>query len=131
VAHSQIGPVFNFWGTHWGPPRVGVRPHLVDGYEKTASSLFETYTGREYGWGWSSLMSSSSLPIISGAECVAALAQFGYVQTRQRGSHVRLNCEGRAPVTVPLHSELDRGTLRAILRTAEIDSAAFVAACGS
>lgn len=62
----------------------------------------------------------STLPLISGGECLNALVRLGYVVIRQRGSHVRLNCEGRAPVTVPLHDELDRGTLRSILRTVGI-----------
>ena len=60
------------------------------------------------------------LPIISGQQCIALLAQFGYRVTRQKGSHVRLACEGRAPVTVPSHSTLKRGTLRAILRATGI-----------
>lgn len=58
------------------------------------------------------------LPIISGKQCIAALHAVGYRELRQKGSHVRLACEGRSPVTVPLHSTLDRGTLRSILRTA-------------
>jgi predicted RNA binding protein YcfA (HicA-like mRNA interferase family) len=51
---------------------------------------------------------------------VSALARLGYVQTRQRGSHVRLECPGRAPLTIPMHSELDRGTLRAIIKAAGV-----------
>ncbi len=62
----------------------------------------------------------AALPVISGATCVAALAKLGYRVARQKGSHVRLACGGRPPVTVPLHSELDRGTLRSILRAVEI-----------
>jgi predicted RNA binding protein YcfA (HicA-like mRNA interferase family) len=58
------------------------------------------------------------LPVISGKQCVAALRRIGYEQARQKGSHVRLACAGKSPVTVPLHEELDRGTLRSIIRTA-------------
>lgn len=65
------------------------------------------------------------LPVISGGECITALLKIGYRQTRQKGSHVRLACSGRKPVTVPLHSELDRGTLRAILRAAGVSLAEF------
>lgn len=61
-----------------------------------------------------------ALPVISGQACIAALMRLGYSVVRQRGSHVRLACAGRSPVTVPLHSTLDRGTLRAILRTVEL-----------
>lgn len=67
-----------------------------------------------------------ALPLISGRECVAALGRAGYVQTRQKGSHVRLECPGRAPVTVPMHDELDRGTLRAILKATGIDADSFL-----
>lgn len=62
----------------------------------------------------------ASLPLISGRECIQALARIGYREIRQRGSHVRLACPGRTPVTVPLHPTLDRGTLRSIIRTAEL-----------
>ncbi len=57
------------------------------------------------------------LPVISGDRCIAALVRAGYAIARTRGSHVRLRCAGRKPVTVPRHDELDRGTLRSILRT--------------
>lgn len=67
------------------------------------------------------------LPVVSGAQCIGALAKLGYVESRQRGSHVRLTANGRNPVTVPLHKELDRGTLRSILRTADVDVQAFLA----
>lgn len=66
-----------------------------------------------------------SPPLISGAECITALTRIGYVKVGQKGSHVRLSCAGRAPVTVPLHSELDRGTLRSILRTVELSEEEF------
>ena len=61
-----------------------------------------------------------ALPVMSGAECVSVLGRLGYRVVRQKGSHVRLACEGRPPVTVPLHDELDRGTLRAIIRASEL-----------
>jgi predicted RNA binding protein YcfA (HicA-like mRNA interferase family) len=68
------------------------------------------------------------LPIISGADCIQALRKFGYEPSRQKGSHVRMLCPGRTPVTVPMHKPLKRGTLRSILRTADIDVNVFVAA---
>ena len=59
-----------------------------------------------------------TLPVLSAATLIACLARLGYRRTRQKGSHVRLECPGRAPLTVPMHAELDRGTLRSILRAA-------------
>ena len=72
------------------------------------------------------------LPIIAADECIAALLRFGYQVARQKGSHARLVCEGRTPVTVPMHKgkTLKRGTLRAILREAEISVEEFLAALG-
>ncbi len=61
-----------------------------------------------------------TLPVLSGRDCIRALTRLGYREIRQRGSHVRLACPGRTPVTVPLHPVLDRGTLRSIIRAADI-----------
>jgi predicted RNA binding protein YcfA (HicA-like mRNA interferase family) len=70
------------------------------------------------------------LPVISGTACIAALSKLGYSVLRQKGSHVRLVCPRRPPVTVPLHHEIDRGTLRSIIRTAEISVEEFTKLVG-
>jgi len=63
----------------------------------------------------------SKLPRISGRECVNALARAGFRLKRQHGSHMVLRRDDPfAQVVVPDHRELDRGTLRAILRQAGI-----------
>ncbi len=56
-----------------------------------------------------------------------ALVKLGYVELRQKGSPVRLACPGRSPLTVPLHDQLDRGTPRSIIRTADVSVEEFVA----
>jgi predicted RNA binding protein YcfA (HicA-like mRNA interferase family) len=46
---------------------------------------------------------------------------FGFERVSQRGSHVkvqRATPAGRQSLTVPLHNELDRGTLHAVYRQA-------------
>jgi predicted RNA binding protein YcfA (HicA-like mRNA interferase family) len=68
----------------------------------------------------------TALPVISGKECVAALGKLGYRQARQRGGHVRLVCEGRSPVTIPMHDTLDHGTLRSILRVVDVSVDDFI-----
>lgn len=67
------------------------------------------------------------LPVLSGEDCVGALLRVGQAVARQRGSHVRLSHPTRQPGTVPLHPELDRGTLRSILRTAGISPTELLA----
>lgn len=66
------------------------------------------------------------LPVVSGRECVTALQRVGFRVVRQRGSHVVLkNDETGHWTSVPQHRELDRGTLRSILRQAGVTVDAF------
>jgi len=63
----------------------------------------------------------SGLPRISGRECVKALESAGFHSKRQEGSHIILRRNDPfCQVVVPDHKELDRGTLRAIIRQAGI-----------
>lgn len=58
-------------------------------------------------------------PVISGREAVRAFGKVGWQVARQRGSHVVLIKVGvAANLSVPDHKELDRGTLRALIRLA-------------
>jgi len=67
------------------------------------------------------------LPRVSGRECVSALTRVGFVVKRQHGSHIILRRDSPfAQVVVPDHSELDTGTLRAILRQAGISPDEFL-----
>ena len=68
----------------------------------------------------------TKLPRISGRECVAALTRSGFSLRRQEGSHMILRRnEPFAQVVVPDHRELDRGTLRAIIRQAGLSVEEF------
>lgn len=63
----------------------------------------------------------SRLPVISGRDLVKALSQIGFSFDRQKGSHMMLfRAEPPTTISVPDHRELDRGTLRAIIRQAGI-----------
>jgi predicted RNA binding protein YcfA (HicA-like mRNA interferase family) len=69
----------------------------------------------------------SKLPVISGGQCVKALERIGFVVYRQRGSHiVMIRKNPPAQTTIPNHKELDRGTLRAIIRHAGLAVEEFV-----
>jgi predicted RNA binding protein YcfA (HicA-like mRNA interferase family) len=54
---------------------------------------------------------------ISGEDLCKALGRFGYRETRQTGSHVRLTTAegGEHHVTVPCHRAVRVGTLRGIV----------------
>ena len=69
----------------------------------------------------------TGLPRISGRVCVKALGKAGFYLKRQRGSHMIVRRdEPFAQVVVPDHRELDRGTLRAIVRQAGLGVEEFV-----
>ena len=60
-----------------------------------------------------------SLRRLSGREVVAILEKFGFAFHAQRGSHAKLRRvtpSGKQVLTIPMHRELDTGTLRAIVR---------------
>jgi predicted RNA binding protein YcfA (HicA-like mRNA interferase family) len=66
---------------------------------------------------------------VSGQEAIRALERLGFVQVRQRGSHVMLKKqtrEGDIGCVVPLHRELAIGTLRGIIKQAKITVEEFV-----
>jgi len=66
------------------------------------------------------------LPRISGTKVIKILTKyFNFKTLRQRGSHVTLTND-IVFLTVPLHDELDRGTLLAILRDANISRDDFL-----
>jgi predicted RNA binding protein YcfA (HicA-like mRNA interferase family) len=59
----------------------------------------------------------SHLPRVSGQEVVTALTKIGFRVRRQHGSHLIMRRDAPFGQTVvPNHPELDRGTLRAIIR---------------
>ena len=63
----------------------------------------------------------SKLPQISGADLVRALQKLGFTVRRQHGSHIIMRRDDPfAQTVVPDHRQIDRGTLRAILRQTEI-----------
>jgi predicted RNA binding protein YcfA (HicA-like mRNA interferase family) len=55
---------------------------------------------------------------LDGEQLARLLRRYGYVITRQTGSHIRLttDLEGEHHITIPRHSPLRVGTLNAILR---------------
>ena len=69
----------------------------------------------------------SGLPRISGRECVKALSKIGFYLKRQEGSHMILRRDDPfGQLVVPDHKELDRGTLRAIIRQSGLSVDEFI-----
>jgi len=69
----------------------------------------------------------SKLPRVSGKECIEALSKAGFYFKRQEGSHIILRRDNPfSQLVVPNHKELDRGTLRAIIRQSALSIDEFL-----
>jgi predicted RNA binding protein YcfA (HicA-like mRNA interferase family) len=70
-----------------------------------------------------------ALPVLSGRKAIRALSKAGFSVEGRRGSHVKLkkSVDGKVfVVIVPDHGELARGTLRSILRQANLTREEFL-----
>jgi predicted RNA binding protein YcfA (HicA-like mRNA interferase family) len=69
----------------------------------------------------------TKLPRVSGRECIDALRLAGFAVRRQESSHIILRrSDPFTQLVVPDHRELDRGTLRAIIRQSGLTIEEFV-----
>lgn len=69
----------------------------------------------------------ATLPVISGRDAVKVFWKLGFIFHRQKGSHIILYHPNGRHLSVPDHRELDRGTLRALIRGAGTTVEEFVA----
>ncbi len=71
----------------------------------------------------------SALPVLRGREVVRIFESFGWEVVRQTGSHIIL-IKDNQPITlsVPDHREVAKGTLRSLIRNAELTVDEFIAA---
>ncbi len=71
----------------------------------------------------------ATVPLLSGQDVVRVFASFGWSVSRQRGSHIIMTKDGKmATLSVPNHKEVARGTLRSLIRDANLTVDEFVAA---
>jgi predicted RNA binding protein YcfA (HicA-like mRNA interferase family) len=71
----------------------------------------------------------ASLPVLSGREVARVFISLGWQVVRQSSSHIILTKEGEiATLSVPDHKEVARGTLRRLVRAANLTVDEFVAA---
>ena len=70
-----------------------------------------------------------TLKVLSGKEVCSVLAQYGFAEVRQKGSHIIMQkkTEGSTiTVPVPDHKEIKRGTLQSIIRQSGISKDKFL-----
>ncbi len=71
----------------------------------------------------------ASLPVLSGRDVVKVFQSFGWSVARQRGSHIVMVKEDEiATLSVPNHKEIAKGTLRSLIRAANLTADEFIKA---
>jgi predicted RNA binding protein YcfA (HicA-like mRNA interferase family) len=69
------------------------------------------------------------IPVLKPDEAVKGFERLGWEVARQRGSHIILTKPGHvATLSVPKHGEVARGTLRSLMRKADVSPEEFLAA---
>ncbi len=67
------------------------------------------------------------LPVLSGKEVVRIFESLGWEVSRQRGSHIIMTKPGEiATLSVPNHRQVARGTLRSLIRPANLTVKEFI-----
>ena len=70
---------------------------------------------------------TKKLPLIPARKLINALLRLGFYIDHQKGSHIVLkSADDTRTLVVPDHPEIDRGTLKAILKQPGIDIKAFL-----
>jgi len=68
-------------------------------------------------------------PLLNAREVVKVFGSFGWQVSRQNGSHIVLVKEGyAATLSVPNHKPVARGTLRSLIRDANLTVSEFISA---
>ncbi len=71
----------------------------------------------------------AKLPRLSGKEVVKILSKSGFESIRQKGSHLimkKRTPEGKITTVVPMHKEIDIGTLAEIIRQSKLSKDEFL-----
>jgi Predicted periplasmic or secreted lipoprotein len=69
----------------------------------------------------------AELPLVSGKEAVAAFEKAGWRYVRRKGSHMIMVKTGMlVNLSIPDHKELDRGTLRKLIRLSRLSVEEFI-----
>ena len=69
----------------------------------------------------------ASLPVLRGKEVVKVFERFGWKVVRQSSSHIVMTKDGEiATLSIPDHKEVAKGTLRSLIRSANLTIDEFV-----
>jgi predicted RNA binding protein YcfA (HicA-like mRNA interferase family) len=71
----------------------------------------------------------AALPVVSGRDAIKAFQRLGWTVARQSSSHIiMVHPDHNATLSIPDHYEIAKGTLRSLIRHANLTVDEFVAA---
>jgi predicted RNA binding protein YcfA (HicA-like mRNA interferase family) len=71
----------------------------------------------------------AALPVVSGRDTAKAFEKLGWAVARQSSSHIiMVHPDHSATLSIPDHKEVAKGTLRSLIRRADLTVDEFVAA---
>ena len=66
------------------------------------------------------------LPVLTHKEVIKTFERLGWHIARQQGSHIIMTKEGHiATLSIPAHREVAKGTLRGLIRAADVNVSEF------
>ena len=70
----------------------------------------------------------SKYPVLPPSDVIRVLRKFGFEKVSQKGSHSKFknNSSPTKIVIIPMHDEIQKGTLKSILQQADIDIDVFL-----
>ena len=69
----------------------------------------------------------SNIPILSGRDVMRVFEKFGWTVARQKGSHIVMTKQNEiVTLSIPDHREVARGTLRSLIRSANLTVDQFI-----
>ena len=66
------------------------------------------------------------IPLLSGRQVLSALKRLGFEEIHRKGSHVKMKHPDGRKIVFPYHAEVDRYTLKSVLKDAEIELKEFL-----
>ncbi|MFH1112418.1 MAG: type II toxin-antitoxin system HicA family toxin [Pseudomonadota bacterium] len=70
-----------------------------------------------------------TIPVLSGKDVVRVLESLGWSVARRKGSHIVMVKQGEiATLSIPDHKEVGKGTLRSLVRSANLTMDQFIGA---
>ena len=67
-----------------------------------------------------------NVPLLSGSDIYKSLSRMGFYEIHRKGSHIKMEHNDGRRIVFPYHKEVDRFTLKEVLKDADIEIEEFL-----